>query len=436
MTETPDDERKCCFNAEKFWLSGAMEKGCQFTNEVELFDVDGRKYCRFHMPLFDRDRRPTSKSTWDNSQFKLFDDGIESLLSKAMDAKDPNSEDWWAVADLSGVVFPRYYNFTVWAKHRARFGPFEDGTSGNADFLIPNIFADHAYFAGGVDFSDLTFSGNVSFTNTIFKLNANFAGTTFGGSYTSFIGAKFCSGVNFSALQNTPPFRRIDFRRCNFAGDYPYEVIVDNPPIISFNNRRFVDETYFDRAIFNVAPKFYGVSFHQGCNISAADFKQSRLPDAPFAYRALKQAMEERHDWNSMAKFHALEERSLRYQSGTPWHVKLVSLAYDIASEYGQNLLRPLAGLGGVFYFSFLLYCGVLVCAGEKGNVDVLVEVLKFDLMQMVKPFHAIVSDWQINGFGPWVRFFFGIIATLQTLATAGFVTLFILAVRRRFRMA
>ena len=95
-----------------------------------------------------------------------------------------------------------------------------------------------------------------------------------------------------------------------------------------------------------------------------------------------------------------------------------------------------MVGLLITAFVAFELYGLALVLMGETGSGQMIVDVLAFDLRQMVKPFDAIVTGVPITGLTGFGQFLFGTIATLQTIATAGFVTLFILAVRRRFRMA
>lgn len=443
MAEALNEKPKCCFSDTKPWFWGSLKDGCQFSNETDLFEVDDKKYCRFHMPVVNQAGRPTPKALWDAAQNEIFKDGITQLLDMAMNNRDPENIFFDSVVDLSGVIFPDSFDFTAWARSQAGSSPdyAKSGEEPSEGYLLPNIYANTARFLKGANLSDLVFDGAISFAFATFGASVSFQRTAFKGFYTSFAGVRFADRVDFSASDKTLPFQRIDFRFVKFAAEYPCKEVCYNPPEVLFINRKFADKADFTGSVFNVAPEFYGAKFHQGCNIGAATFKQTRLPNSPPAYRVLKVAMEESRDWDAMAKFHALELSSIHNQPNTARPVKIVSWAYDMASEYGQSFLRPLIGIFAVAFVWFLLYCFVLGLAGIKGDVSLLAEVFKFDLMQMVLPFEAFVQkepekDPILSCLG---GVWYGLVITLaflQTLATAGFVTLFILAVRRRFRMA
>ncbi|MCR4376732.1 MAG: pentapeptide repeat-containing protein [Rhodospirillales bacterium] len=421
MSEALDDKPKCCAQIEPyFYFPGFSSESelepCQFSGVRKFFEVDGKHYCCFHMPMEHKDGAPTDKEDPSWSGRTSFKQGIRGALLRGFGERETVT---YEVADLRGVVFPYEFGLIEALEHPVGVNP----KTGDGRAHFPFLRLEWACFYGSAEFERAFFSRGAFFTNVEFRGEANFSDSEFE-NWVSFVGARFMELADFSANEKTPPFPSIDFRWAQFERG------------ARFTNRRFSEPVDFWGAVFHVAPDFHGAQLHQGCTIEKAEFLDVKSLHAPSAYRTLKLAMEEMRNWDGMAKFHALEERSLRHQPGTHWFVRFVSWSYDVASEYGQSLARPLVGVIGVFYFGFLLYCFVLGLAGIKGDASLLVEVLKFDTMQMVKPFDAIISGVGITGLGPWGRFFFGIVATLQTLATAGFVTLFILAVRRRFRMA
>ena len=501
MSNLPETEKVpsgCCFHAERP-EPFALTEGCQFERERIFSEVDGKDYCRFHMPMVDSAGQPTAKSGETLFTHSDFQSDIHKILEVAVRAP-------LNIADLTGVQFPVRFDFTDWAKKRSnKLGgsigdeppiggyPFPRICAFRANFADQSSFRElsiphnssfcEAIFGNGTMFSGAQFDTEVDFTQALFGYDTNFSYAKFGGGvsfghavfggeanfehalferYALFLGAAFGDeatfrdatffetgifnnvtfegGIDFSASDKDSKYSRIDFNRVTFASRWPNHWKAapweEDAPTVSFTNRIFSDKADFRGAVFHVAPDFHDAKLHQSCTISEANFKDVELREAPAAYRTLKLAMEQKRDWNAMAKFYALEQRSIRHQPETSQQVKLMSFAYEVASDYGQSFVRPLAGIGLTIIFAFGLYWIYYLFDGGSWKVSAFENIAVFDLRQMIKPFDAIlVNKWPYELRGP-MSFVIGIIATLQTIASAGFVTLFILAVRRRFRMA
>jgi hypothetical protein len=225
-------------------------------------------------------------------------------------------------------------------------------------------------------------------------------------------------------------FRWADFSRARF----------DGPAV--FSNRRFTDTTSFADVTFHSAPEFHNAVLHQGTDFTGAVFKDRSGGAAP-AYRTLKLAMEQVRARDEEGMFYALEMESRRRRKDTPKAVKLFSLLYEAGSDYGRSLARPLVLLGGVTLLFYFLYAAL----GTDGREAYPGAPLRFVLEQIVRPFALLTADYAraagTSDYAGWVRalldgapFAARALAAIQSLASLGLIALFLLALRRRFRMA
>lgn len=374
MAETLGDKSKCCFELRRYIGDEKEEwrEGCQFTEDAPLDDFEVDGK---HYCLFHAPLADRfGKPTDKNEKVKdaHFLDAFKQKIEQQLNPRIFYRSGMRA--DLCGVVFPPGFNLIYEALPVKRRRAF------NAEPTIKHVFpillAEGARFSGDTDLSKADFPAGTSFKGVEFNGGVDFTGSKFGGG-------------------------------CDFTN-----------------------------TVFHIAPNFHGAHLDQPCTISKAKFKDWKTTEADGAYRILKTFMEKVCDWNGMAKFHALEERSARHQRKLFDPIRFASAVYDMASKYGQSFVRPLWGLVFTAMAAFALYWGAYLACNGPWEWSVFREIGAFGLKQMVKPFDAIVSGVSVTGLGPWGRFFFGAVAFIQTLFTAGFVTLFILAVRRRFRMA
>jgi len=138
------------------------------------------------------------------------------------------------------------------------------------------------------------------------------------------------------------------------------------------------------------------------------------------------------------AMFYGLEQESLRSKENTPMSVKLLSYTYQVTSNYGQSFLRPLAWLGATTLGFFLIYS--VFSYFTTNQLWHFLESFQFTIEQLVRPFSA----WLPNG-GMSMKSLLGfnvlgvlglqILGTIQGIISLSLMTLFILAVRRRFKL-
>ena len=340
----------------------------------------------------------------------------------------------------------------------------EAAFSGNADFR-------EAVFSGYAYFGKAAFSGPAYFGKTAFSRVADFVEASFSG-YAGFYKAAFSGNAyfrevaflgpaDFSGAAEAPEGggRRYDMRLTGTPdGDAAWraegEAVLPTTPSRStfqrvdfsgatlggtatFNNRRFTDSTRFHGAIFERAPKFHNAVLHQDTDFEGADFRDVRSPDAERNYRTLKLAMEKVRSRREEAMFFALEQRSLRNQPATPRMEKFVSWLYDKAAEYGQNFVLPLLWMTFISAAFVNVYYGVLHYMPAPAPACE-IDFLGFTLKQVFRPFEVWSSRPglidPIAGCGD-ARMVLRALATLQTLVTYALLTLFLLALRKRFRM-
>lgn len=140
------------------------------------------------------------------------------------------------------------------------------------------------------------------------------------------------------------------------------------------------------------------------------EFRDVKSIDADMAYRTLKLAMEKNRSRSEQSMFYALEQKALRHQPKTPNWVKLSSLCYEIASDYGRSALRPLALLVILMTSFYLMYSSQLDSSTRFLKTEQLVSIT---IIQTIKPFHA----WSRHGKSELKTLFKTGILNIQLLA-------------------
>lgn len=393
----------CKFHCERPWTFETLGPGCQFRDETTIFTIDGTSYCRFHLPMGDERGNPTEKANWDEEQKKAFNDAVFEWIENARNEEEGK-------ADLTGVVFPSEISFSRFNKNHPlpRICFHEAVFNDKADFF-------NAVFNDSANFKRAIFNGEINFIGAEFKSGAEFTMAAFNG-WTEFTKATFEGLADFRGRAIDGPGPRNIFHCVSFEGTTFKEGTM-------FSNRRFLDWTSFEGATFHVAPEFHNAELHQDTNFAGTDFQDTASGHAARAYRTLKLAMGNVRARDEEAMFYAKEQKSLRHRDDTPKSVQFLSALYEITADYGRNVWLPLAWLGGITVIFWIIYL-------TSGLFPAPETALDFTVTQIVRPF----SVWAANYKGAiptsWKLF-----ASLQSVLSLGLVTLFILAVRRRFRL-
>ena len=284
-----------------------------------------------------------------------------------------------------------------------------------------------AQFSGVARFTGARFSGNAFFREAHFSGLAWFDETRFG-SIADFSGAPGASegGNDGKDGSISDRFHFVTFADAKFKGP------------VRFSNRRFLAHTNFFKCVFTIAPEFHNANLHQDTVFPGEENFQDRSGEAVPAYRTLKLAMGRVRAVDEEAMFYALEMESRRKREKTPISVKVFSLLYERAADYGRSFISPLGWLAvttGVFFLAYLI-CFAALIPGGLVEQDVW-DAGRFTMRQIVPPFDAFTlgtTEGLPAGLHR-VPLWLGFIAAIQSILSLGLIALFILALRRRFRM-
>ena len=426
------------------------DSGCQFgVSDDRLISFAGRTWCPFHLPL-EAEGEASEKAAWQHDERKIQAFNGE-IFAFVLDAKQRGE-----TADLSGTVFPADISF----------GSF----SGDDDALPPVLFL-QASFGGIARFGGASFGGDAWFAGASFGSIAMFEGANFGG-HALFQGASFGVGAWFARANFGRDARFADasfgghalfqgasfgdaatFVDASFAGradfsgsagheaeaggqDSFFRASFENATFgrrARFSNRRFLDTTSFRKTVFECAPEFHNCVLHQDTDFSGADFQDHRgtdRVDAARAYRTLKLAMEQLRNSDDQARFFRHEQRARRLRADTPRALKAISWLYEKTADYGESPVRPLLWLLTAFLvFSALYFLAQSgLGAGAPWQWPEPGATLRFALQQVFLPFRVFIAE-------PPVALLLGLLGALHSLLNLGLLALFVIALRRKFRL-
>ncbi|MBL4802525.1 MAG: pentapeptide repeat-containing protein [Emcibacter sp.] len=211
----------------------------------------------------------------------------------------------------------------------------------------------HARFQNEVSFTRTTFNGEISFKHAIFRDVVRFDNAIFKDSVT-FQYARFDNLTSFKEVKfdEDTSFNGTEFKDViDFQGEY-FEKEVN------FINSIFKSTTNFQNRKFKYPPFFHGAEMHVDTIWDRDDQNWPKLPEireapemAERAWSTLKFHMNTvmRHDYENMFFIKELEAKQM-IKGGS-----YLLNAYEIFSNYGQSVRRPLAWLVAFFGFFFLI---------------------------------------------------------------------------------
>lgn len=352
---------------------------------------------------------------------------------------DFTQANFWGGASFTSATFEREANF-----YGAKFWDIADFKCSN--FKSTAEFSD-AKFASLAHFDRATFKSAANFIDATFERKAGFDRATFCrvgrfddaklGDQTSFTDARFLGEATFSVRdvdKANLKFQRINFSKAEFKGPCWFE------------NRVFTANASFNDAVFEDLVKFHGCTFHQGMSFHDAKFLKSKEDkhdtkkdndDATEAleraYRTLKLGMETLRARNEEAMFFAKEMECRRNRNDLGFFERFAATLYKHLSDYGRALDLPLLWLLVLANISFLVF-GVVALATDISDS---VQLVGFTFEQMFRPFYV----WSMSPVGTAPELvtskplLIPILASVQSLVTIGLLALFLLALRRRFKM-
>ncbi|MEE8274106.1 MAG: pentapeptide repeat-containing protein [Alphaproteobacteria bacterium] len=439
--KTWNDGRIEEFNEAVFSIIEEIERSREGNGSAEV-NLDGTVFPgQIDFTRYDSDR-PLPNISFVDTTFCDFSDFQGVVFSGSADFKESNFS---ANARFNKTRFTGMAHFED-AKFRAdvEFSGavfFERATFENATFNYAEF--NGTTFHGDADFERFSISYQIMFSKADVRGSADFSGT----SGTTEESERARSLYVKSATQDVPDEQARMIKQVAAIGDsktFPSALFdsVHFHGMCDFNNRQFLDRTSFNNTIFEYAPKFHNTRLHQDTDFMGAKFRDVRSDDAARNYRTLKLAMEQVRARQEEAMFFALEQRSLRHRADTPRLACWASWIYDWTSDYGQNFLRPVTRAAQLLAASWLVYWiafGYFAVPsgppmGHAGDIFV------FALQQIFRPFelwtsrYAMLQGLSALGTGG-IPFLVKLVATVQSLATFGLLTLFLLSLRKRFRM-
>jgi hypothetical protein len=252
---------------------------------------------------------------------------------------------------------------------------------------------------------------------------------------------------------------------------------------LTFENRKFEKKTIFKEVIFEKAPKFHNCHLHQDTDFQGSEFRDTFTEGAERAYRSLKLMMNNKSARREEGMFFSLEQRSLlntplkKYNNKiidfirfkvNSWIVrsvsksynnnnlvvnyidtmvdehehhagfylslteKLISYLYLILSNYGQSIQKPLLILCFCTFVAFPFFY-ILIYNQQISNSSSWGNALHISLQQLFKPFEVYSSRYSVAKQD--LSFVFYLTTTIQSMLNIGLITLFVLAIRARFKV-
>lgn len=295
---------------------------------------------------------------------------------------------------------------------------------------------------GIANFHQSEFHGMVDFRRSVFYGAAHFAGAFFRRD-VSFKGCSFHSDLDISwatiygnfeaSSQGAAPESSGDISAKSFQGLNLTGVVFRRAA--KFKNRKFERFLHCVDARFGVAPDFHGCEFHQDTTFLRTIFDDTSSTFSADCYRTLKVAMENMKSRHEEGRFFALEQKSLRNLKVESLAIRFVSMLYEYVSDFGMSVSRPAKWFFG-------LYVGFSMLYGEYFADDMWIiwkakdissEILRFSATQVLKPFDAMVASSSSSSLKTNVVI--GALAAVQTALQITCFTLFLFAIRRRFKL-
>ena len=361
-----------------------------------------------------------------------------------------------------------------------------------ATFRATALF-EEAAFMGDVSFPGVNFSkdtrfnrarvrGEAHFNGTQFKGNASFEWAAFSGR-TAFLDAEFFDKADF---RDATFSRRVVFGGATFSDAVTFEQSSFEGPAY-FGGSSFAQSAEFKAirvkglfSLHNVAfsrvPDFSETHFEEAPRFDNVDLKPARFrkitarksdTDPSRRWRALRRLAIQGQDHERELQFLKGEMTARRGTQDKLFHLRFwVGWLYQIMSDFGRSMVRPLLWLG----IGFVAFTGIYASQNQAvwqrpfaasvactaGLGDIRVAALELSVHNTV-PFARIGASPQIEriyaclygiqtdvpsipgqlptGFSPAVPYGIAIAGVVQFLVSAALIFLFMLAIRNHFRI-
>jgi uncharacterized protein YjbI with pentapeptide repeats len=326
---------------------------------------------------------------------------------------------------------------------------------------------EQAEFHGAVVFNNVQF-GRIEFIDTTFHEDLTFEYTRFEDE-AKFLRVVFCGSLKFKGYArekgSLPSFHEIRFFGCWLAKGAVFRghefkttaLFGKTPPgqgrdlkevgrLLGIRTKRH----HAGKNVFLGIPDFHGCKFHQDTSFVGTEFEVPPGNDAARAFRTLKLAMEQLKSTHEEQKFFRLEMEADRttLPGLRPW----ISKIYQITSDYGFSLWRPIACLILLSTIFGMAYgwlantcaadgeCAKTAWAADTGSAaDRTSAVIKYTLASVspVPGLDKMQTELRAPLFGHhgWVPITALVLEILHKIVALVMAFLFALALRNLFKM-
>jgi len=296
---------------------------------------------------------------WNHSD-ELDRRAIESYTSETF--KEYTDEEWQnIIEDLKGIFNYSYRGIMGEIESFPRFMYCDFSAIDFSGYYFPNyVDFGHSRFCAYVSFSKAFFANGANFSNAVFDHFAVFQKAEFHDE-TSFLSVIFNLHTNF----NEVVFTDVDFLDSTFMNG------------ASFISARFFEEANFECVTFKSTTDFTCAEFERSPTFHGADLYVNTIWDDVKWPQQSNDPNIAKLDIPNWATLKLLMNQVMRHDAELDFHAKelearkaagkgvLVSFLYEIFSDYGRRISRPLIWLLGVL---------------------VLITVIKMDLLHIDSP--------------------------------------------------
>lgn len=334
----------------------------------DLFRLGRRDWNKWANELLQQKRQFIEEGLWEDQKDKWEGRAI-SVFSRENDIK---SHTFSYEANFSEFIFPGFVDFS--------FNDFIEQVDFSDAIFHNYANFNNTIFRSKVLFSRCKFKNNITLSNVNFNNEVNFSGSLINGtlkisetifnSKTDFTDVEFDCGASFLENKfkdelyfiNNKILKAFVFRKCKF-----YKCIYFDAAIIDrffgFDKCDFTDILpSFIQAHFFEVPRLDNINLPPLRSVWDFIFTKASFEESPeeiltetAKWRALRRIAELGHDHETKLKCFAGEIDAARDHPNTSWQDKLIGLAYQLFSDFGRSVMRPLyAWAAGILVFAFL----------------------------------------------------------------------------------
>ncbi|MEL7105301.1 MAG: hypothetical protein AAGM21_05230 [Pseudomonadota bacterium] len=212
-----------------------------------------------------------------------------------------------------------------------------------------SLWIDSCAFSSDITFRDAKFEGVVWIANNDFR---SVFGTKASFGETLRLMANKFSGPALFASENSG-VDSSEIKRANFRSN----VFADR---FSIARRVFSGPTDFRNIHFGLAPEVDGVTLSNDTNWSKIKFEDVSAARAEHSYRNLMEILSGKVSRQTLGYIHLFQNRAKRKSGQISGFMGFLSLLYDIGSEFGHSVLRPILLLLTLHLICFALVMVVL----------------------------------------------------------------------------